>query len=53
MHALVHDRKDRTDETLLEDMQAMLKNRFNISHSTIQFEKNSCGENNVLCGMKH
>lgn len=53
MHAWLHDPKEKPDEFLLEEMKAMLKKKFNISHSTIQLEKNSCGENNVLCEMKH
>ncbi len=52
-HALVNDQKVNQMEPLLIKIEAALKSQFNISHSTIQFESNPCGQVEALCEMKH
>ncbi|MEC7641659.1 MAG: cation diffusion facilitator family transporter [Nitrospinota bacterium] len=52
-HVLIKDQTVEQVESTLKDIKAVLKDRFNISHSTIQFECNSCIEAPVLCEMRH
>jgi len=52
-HALLHDSKVNQFESVLKDIQELLKNRFNITHSTIQFETRPCKENDTLCNIRH
>ena len=52
-HALVNDQKVNQVESILDEMKDTLKDKFNITHSTIQFETNLCGNSGVLCDMKH
>ncbi len=52
-HALVNDQKVNQMEPLLIKIKEALKNQFNISHSTIQFESSPCGQVEALCEMKH
>ncbi len=52
-HALVNDQKVNQVESILHEIKGTLKTRFNISHSTIQFETNLCGDSEALCDMKH
>ncbi len=52
-HALVQNDGQNKVQTLLEEIRAVLKNRFNIAHSTIQLESISCGKSGILCEMKH
>ena len=52
-HVLINNQKVEQVESILKDIKVLLKDRFNISHSTIQFECNSCREAPVLCEMKH
>ena len=52
-HALVNDQKVNQVETILDEVKGTLKDKFNITHSTIQFETNLCGNAEVLCDMKH
>ena len=52
-HALLHDSKVNQFESVLKDIQELLKNRFNITHSTIQFETRPCEKNDTLCDIRH
>jgi len=52
-HALVNDQKVNQAETILRDIKILLKDKFNITHATIQFETSPCGTPDVLCNMKH
>jgi cobalt-zinc-cadmium efflux system protein len=52
-HALVNDQKVNQAETILRDIKTRLKEKFNITHATIQFETSPCGAPDVLCNMKH
>ena len=52
-HALVNDQKVNQVESILDEVKGTLKTKFNITHSTIQFETNLCGDSEVLCDMKH
>jgi len=52
-HALVNDQKVNQVESVLTEMQELLKNKFNITHSTFQFEARPCQEGEVLCEINH
>ncbi len=52
-HALVNDQKVNQVETILKDIESLLKDKFNITHSTIQFESNPCSSAGVVCDIKH
>ena len=52
-HALLHDNKVNQFESVLKDIKELLKSRFNITHSTIQFETRPCEKNNTLCDIRH
>lgn len=52
-HALVNVENVNQTESLLEEIKGILRDKFNITHSTIQLEANSCGEKNMLCDIKH
>jgi cobalt-zinc-cadmium efflux system protein len=52
-HALVNDQKVNQVETILKDMESLLRDKFNITHSTIQFESNPCSSAGVACDIKH
>ena len=52
-HALVNDQKVNQVETILKDIEFLLKDKFNITHSTIQFESNPCSTAGVACDIKH
>lgn len=52
-HALVTDQEANRVAPLLEEIRTVLKEKFNITHSTIQFEFIPCGKSNTLCEMKH
>jgi len=52
-HALVNDQKVNQVETILKDIESLLKDKFNITHSTIQFESNPCSTAGVACDIKH
>lgn len=52
-HALVNDQKVNQVETILKDIESLLKDKFNITHSTIQFESNPCSAAGVACDIKH
>jgi len=52
-HALVNDQKVNQVESILDEVRGTLKTKFNITHSTIQFETNLCGNADVLCDIKH
>ena len=52
-HALVNDQKVNQVESVLGEIKETLKTRFNIDHSTIQFETNLCGDSELVCDMKH
>ena len=52
-HALVNDQKVQQAEAVLNEAQNLLKEKFNITHSTIQFESSPCQQADALCEMKH
>ena len=52
-HALIDSRTDSHGQTLLHEIRTVLKEQFNIVHSTIQLESVSCGEKKVFCDIKH
>lgn len=52
-HALVNDQKVNQVEIILKDIESLLKDKFNITHSTIQFESNPCPAAGVVCDIKH
>lgn len=52
-HALVNDQKVNQVEPVLTEIQELLKNKFNITHSTVQFESRLCQEGEVLCEINH
>ncbi len=52
-HALINDQKVNQVESILDEMRRFLKTRFNITHSTIQFESTPCGHEAILCEVKH
>ncbi len=52
-HALVNDQKVNQMETILEEIEMLLKDKFNITHSTVQFESNPCPAAGVACDIKH
>ncbi len=52
-HALVNDQKVNQVESVLDEIQELLKTKFNITHSTIQFESRLCQEGEILCEMSH
>ena len=52
-HALLHDNKVNQFESVLKDIKELLKSRFNITHSTIQFETRPCEKNDTLCDIRH
>jgi cobalt-zinc-cadmium efflux system protein len=52
-HALVNDQKVNQVEIILKDVEALLKDKFNITHFTIQFESNPCPAAGVVCDIKH
>ena len=52
-HALVDDQKVNQVESVLNEIQELLKNKFNITHSTVQFESRLCQEGEVLCEINH
>lgn len=52
-HALINDQKLNQVESILDEIRELLKTRFNITHSTIQFESSPCDQNARLCDIKH
>ena len=52
-HALVNDQKVNQVETILKDIESLLKDKFNITHSTVQFESNPCSVADMACDIKH
>jgi cobalt-zinc-cadmium efflux system protein len=52
-HALVNDQKGNQVESILNEARDLLKNKFNITHSTIQFESRPCQDNEAQCNMEH
>lgn len=52
-HALVNDQKINQVEQTLSEIKFLLKTKFNITHSTIQFESSPCTQTEALCDMKH
>lgn len=52
-HALVQDQKVNQVETILKDIETILKDKFNITHSTVQFESTPCPAADAACDMKH
>lgn len=52
-HALVNNSKVSQVEDTLKEIKQILKDRFNITHSTIQFEFSPCSASEALCNMEH
>jgi len=52
-HALVNDQKVNQVESVLTEIQELLKSKFNITHSTVQFESRPCQEGEILCEINH
>lgn len=52
-HALVNDQKVNQVESVLGEIQELLKTKFNITHSTVQFESSPCQKGEILCEMNH
>jgi len=52
-HALVSDQKINQAESILSEARERLETKFNITHSTIQFESNPCHQAAELCGIRH
>lgn len=52
-HALVSDQKVNEVDSILGEVRERLKEKFNISHSTIQFESTPCSEASTPCNFKH
>ena len=52
-HALVDDQKVNQVESVLGEIQELLKTKFNITHSTVQFESRPCQKGVILCGINH
>ncbi|NIQ02418.1 MAG: cation diffusion facilitator family transporter, partial [Nitrospinaceae bacterium] len=52
-HLLINDQKVNQAGGILDTVQDMLREKFNITHSTIQFESSPCQEENGVCEIKH
>jgi cobalt-zinc-cadmium efflux system protein len=52
-HALVNDQKVNQAESVLTEIQELLKTKFNITHTTVQFESRPCQDGEVLCEISH
>lgn len=52
-HALVNDQKVNQVESILKEIEILLKEKFNITHSTVQFESNPCPAADGVCDIKH
>ena len=52
-HALINEQKVNQVEPVLDEVKDTLKTRFNITHSTIQFETSLCDSAESLCDIKH
>lgn len=52
-HVLIKNQMVEQVEFILKDIKTLLKERFKITHSTIQFECNSCQEVPAVCEIKH
>ncbi len=52
-HALVNDQKVNQVESVLKEIETLLKEKFNITHSTVQFESSPCSAAGVACDIQH
>lgn len=52
-HALVNDQKVNQVESILKEIETLLKEKFNITHSTVQFESSPCSAAGVACDIQH
>ena len=52
-HALIYDNMANQFEKTLKEIKSLLANKFNIKHSTIQFETHPCEEVDSLCDIGH
>ncbi|MDP7556993.1 MAG: cation diffusion facilitator family transporter [Nitrospinaceae bacterium] len=52
-HALIHDSMANQFEKTLKEIKSLLADKFNIKHSTIQFETHPCEEDESLCDISH
>jgi cobalt-zinc-cadmium efflux system protein len=52
-HALINDQKVNQVESILIEIETLLKDKFNITHSTVQFESNPCSSAGVACDIRH
>lgn len=52
-HALVDGPNGGRTDSMLEEIKILLKEKFDIAHTTIQMESISCGAAEALCELKH
>ena len=52
-HALVNDQRMNQAENILAEMKSLLEEKFNITHSTIQFETSPCNSSGDACQIQH
>ena len=52
-HALVNDQKVNQMESILKKIETLLKDKFNITHSTVQFESSPCSAAHAACDIRH
>ena len=52
-HALVNDQKVNQVDSILKEIETLLKEKFNITHSTVQFESSPCSAAGVACDIQH
>lgn len=52
-HALVNDQRMNQAENILAEMKSLLEEKFNITHSTIQFETSPCTSSGDTCQIQH
>ena len=52
-HALVNDQKVNQVELILKKVETLLREKFNITHSTVQFESSPCPAADAVCDIKH
>jgi cobalt-zinc-cadmium efflux system protein len=48
-HVTIDEKDFQNGPEIVEDINRMLRNTFNIGHGTIQLEKDTCRRNDVLC----
>lgn len=53
VHALVADQAINMAQSILSEIQNLLRDKFNITHATVQFECMRCPESEGFCDMAH